>query len=62
MRDALAGLGQRGWQEVSLWVVEGNDRAISFYQRFGFSFDGARKSHEASGARERRMRLRIAGG
>ena len=28
---------------VILWVLEGNDRAISFYKRFGFKFTGIEK-------------------
>jgi ribosomal protein S18 acetylase RimI-like enzyme len=61
MLTEMQRLGRQGWQAVSLWVVEGNDRAINFYQRFSFRFDGASKAHEASGARERRMRLTMAG-
>lgn len=30
----------------SLWVLEGNDRAVRFYQRQGFSFDGVAEDHE----------------
>ena len=29
--------------EVVVWVLEGNERAIRFYQRFGFRFDGKSK-------------------
>lgn len=36
-----------------LWVLEGNDRAIRFYQRQGFGFDGATK--EGFGRLELRM-------
>lgn len=27
--------------KVALWVLKGNERAIRFYERYGFSFDGA---------------------
>ena len=26
---------------IAVWVLEGNDRAIRFYERYGFRFDGA---------------------
>ncbi len=28
------------YQKIALWVLKGNDRAIHFYQRYGFQFDG----------------------
>ncbi|WP_230082373.1 MULTISPECIES: GNAT family N-acetyltransferase [Streptococcus] len=31
------------FQQVSLWVLEGNERAIRFYERVGFRFDGISK-------------------
>ncbi len=30
-----------GYQKIALWVLKGNDRAIRFYEKFGFHFDGA---------------------
>lgn len=59
MDDALDGLRRDGWQEVSLWVLDGNERAQRFYRRLGFVFDGASTTHAASGARELRMRLSL---
>lgn len=39
-----------------LWVLEGNDRAISFYEKEGFTLDGETRSPESmKGARELRM-------
>jgi GNAT superfamily N-acetyltransferase len=38
-----------------LWVAEGNDRAIRFYERNGFSLDGARASDAHDGLVELRM-------
>ena len=29
-----------GYGRIALWVLEGNERAIRFYERYGFSFDG----------------------
>ena len=31
-----------GYDRIALWVLEGNERAIKFYERFGFRFDGER--------------------
>ena len=28
------------YKRVALWVLKGNERAIRFYERFGFRFDG----------------------
>lgn len=28
-------------QKVAVWVLKGNERAIRFYERYGFRFDGA---------------------
>ncbi len=30
------------YRKVAVWVLKGNDRAIRFYERYGFRFDGAR--------------------
>lgn len=59
MTDALDRFRRDGWRVVSLWVVDGNDRAQKFYEQFGFEFDGASATHEPSGARELRMRLTL---
>jgi ribosomal protein S18 acetylase RimI-like enzyme len=40
---------------VSLWVLQGNDRAIAFYRRHGFVADGAAKPFSPTGALEHRM-------
>lgn len=29
------------YKKVAVWVLKGNERAIRFYERFGFCFDGA---------------------
>lgn len=41
--DAIAELTARGLTSVMLWVLEGNTRALQFYQGNGFALDGARK-------------------
>lgn len=41
MTAALDRLGERGWDEVRLWVLEANASARRFYTRLGFRPDGA---------------------
>lgn len=38
MKAAVSRL--RNCARIALWVLKGNERAIKFYQRFGFRFDG----------------------
>ena len=49
MDAALAGLASGGFTEVMLWVLEGNERAIRFYERAGFQPDGATKIDNTRG-------------
>ena len=30
-------------KKIAVWVLKGNDRAIKFYERYGFRFDGTEK-------------------
>ena len=48
----------RDCPEVRLWVLQGNARAIRFYEKCGFRPDVAEKELPALSAREIRMRLR----
>jgi len=57
MTDVLDRFRRDGWKVASLWVVDGNDRAQSFYRRLGFEFDGASITDPEDGATELRMRL-----
>jgi len=41
---ALSGLKLAGFDEATLWVLDSNSRARVFYERAGFSCDGATKS------------------
>ena len=41
--DAIAALAARGMRRVMLWVLEGNTRALQFYQGNGFVADGTSK-------------------
>ena len=45
----------RGYQQVCLWVLKGNLRAIRFYEKCGFRFDGSEMLSTAVGAWEQRM-------
>jgi len=44
LRHLLASCEARGFEDVLLWVLEGNTRARHFYEREGFEVDGAKKS------------------
>jgi ribosomal protein S18 acetylase RimI-like enzyme len=44
-----------GDRPAYLWVLEGNDRAIAFYRKHGFSDEGGRKPEPATGVVEIRM-------
>jgi ribosomal protein S18 acetylase RimI-like enzyme len=43
MEHALEALAEDGRDDVTLWVLEANDRARRFYEAFGFAPDGGRK-------------------
>jgi ribosomal protein S18 acetylase RimI-like enzyme len=58
LRAALDRLHGAGYEDVVLWVLEANDAARAFYERFGFVADGARERF--SGAPELRMRASLA--
>jgi GNAT superfamily N-acetyltransferase len=44
LRSAVAWLTERGFARATLWVLEGNARARRFYEREGWTHDGAAKS------------------
>ena len=62
---ALRRLRRGPWDDMTLWVVDENDRARSFYDRAGFEPDGATKRDEigpgtvGGGPLQRRLRLRL---
>ena len=41
MRAALEKLSE--YKQIAVWVLEGNHRAIKFYEKCGFQFDGTTK-------------------
>jgi GNAT superfamily N-acetyltransferase len=58
MREAMARLRIGGSIEVALWVIQGNGRAVSFYERLGFRTDGAVRIREMYGKPTAIVRLR----
>jgi ribosomal protein S18 acetylase RimI-like enzyme len=44
--QSIIQLHSLGFQEVTLWVLDGNEKAIRFYQRMGFQPDGVTKIDE----------------
>jgi GNAT superfamily N-acetyltransferase len=57
LREAERELGGR-FGEATLWVLEANDRARRFYERAGWSLDGARKADERWGVEAPEVRYR----
>ena len=49
MESAQANFRQMGWHTANLWVLEGNMRAIDFYEREGWSRDGEGRTEEVWG-------------
>ncbi len=48
MAAALRRLADRGFREVRLWVLAANDQARRFYERTGFTLDGATAAYPVS--------------
>ena len=51
MNEAMRRLAD--YPQAALWVLKGNERAIRFYQRYGFQFDGT----ELTGAAGTELRM-----
>jgi GNAT superfamily N-acetyltransferase len=47
MAAALDSLRERGYTEATVWSFATNERANAFYERTGFTRDGAEKTEEA---------------
>jgi GNAT superfamily N-acetyltransferase len=58
MSAALARLTTAGYQQVTLWVLDTNDRARRFYAAAGFAPDGAIQVDEGMGLPLREVRYR----
>ena len=50
-------LSARGMDEMSLWVLFENRRAIAFYRKHGFVFDGHEKEQALPGTAVREVRM-----
>jgi L-amino acid N-acyltransferase YncA len=50
--EGLNRLEMQGFTRIALWVLEQNERSISFYEKFGFRKDGASKTHPKTGLAE----------
>ena len=44
MANSLIALERDGFGSVKVWVLETNQRARAFYEKFGFKTDGLRKT------------------
>jgi ribosomal protein S18 acetylase RimI-like enzyme len=60
MDHAFASLRTRGFADAVLWVLEENARARQFYERGGWSLDGARKETVRDGHARHEIRYRRA--
>jgi len=60
MTTALDRLRAAGFADVTLWVLDSNDRARRFYERAGFVLDGAGKDEDMRGATITEVRYRRA--
>jgi ribosomal protein S18 acetylase RimI-like enzyme len=58
MTGALVHLAGAGYQDATLWVLDTNARARSFYAKAGFAADGAVKLDERDGFTLRELRYR----
>jgi L-amino acid N-acyltransferase YncA len=43
------GLRAHGYERATLWVLEGNERTLRFYEAAGWHPDGAREGYEIGG-------------
>jgi len=50
--EGLHRLETRGYSRIALWILEKNERSISFYEKFGFRRDTASKTHPKTGLTE----------
>ncbi|GAB2937174.1 GNAT family N-acetyltransferase [Nonomuraea fastidiosa] len=58
MTEAMRTLREAGYSSATLWVLEGNDRAIRFYERMGWRPDGTVKDAVIGGREVRELRYR----
>ena len=58
-RQALDHLRSQGFETASLWVIDQNHRARSFYERLGFEHDGAVKTTPMHTGQRREVRYKL---
>jgi ribosomal protein S18 acetylase RimI-like enzyme len=51
-QEAIQLMREKGFSEVTLWVLKGNERAINFYERQGMVFDGTTKTEQVNQSHE----------
>jgi GNAT superfamily N-acetyltransferase len=59
MAACLVALRERGYADAILWVLADNPRARAFYEREGWTLDGAEKTDTFLGVAVRELRYRI---
>ncbi len=58
-QQTLDRLSHEGFRTVTLWVLEGNERARRFYERLGLCADGSTKTGTMGGAEAVEVRYRM---
>ena len=56
MENSLIALERDGFGSVKVWVLETNQRARAFYEKFGFKTDGVRKTEKRENFELREIR------
>jgi ribosomal protein S18 acetylase RimI-like enzyme len=59
MDHVLGEFRRRGFDEVTLWVLEENRAARKFYERYGYQLDGGTRHSPSTGVPEVRYRIRL---
>ena len=59
MEASLATLRKMNCSTVKVWVLDTNQRAISFYQKFGFTAEGVQKVEARGGVELREIRYSL---
>ncbi len=55
---AMASVAEQGYLELMLWVLEDNEKGISFWLRHGFKQDGCRREEERGNISLMQLRFR----
>jgi len=59
MNHVLEEFGRRGFNEVTLWVLDENRNAREFYETYGFHLDGGKRTYPRTGVPEVRYRISL---